>query len=140
MLEKAYLCSIVLSSKSFLRSPELVQYRIVDHSELDLLVHHEAEDGAELRVAADEVGGAVYRVDDPGLLGGQGALGARRHALLADELGGGEPGGQPRDQQLLHLLVSLRHQVVVGALLADNKVFGCNLERHPDNYLIFFSE
>ena len=124
MLEQAYLCSIVLSSKSLPRSPELIQNRIVDHSELDFLVHHEAEDGAELRVAADEVGGAVYRVDDPGLLRGQRAPAARRHALLADELGCGEPGGQARDQQLLHLLVSLRHQVVVGALLAVKEVGG----------------
>ena len=50
--------------------------------------------------------------------------GPRRHALLPDELGGGKPGGQARDQQLLHLLVSLRHQVVVSALLAVKEVGG----------------
>ena len=78
----------------------------------------QVESAAHVGVAAHEVRGPVYRVNDPGGLLSQHAATARRHALLADELSVWELVAKPCDEQLLHLLVSLGHQVIGGALLA----------------------
>ena len=103
------------------------------------LVHHVAEDGAHVGVTAHEVGRPVYRVDDPGGLRGQDASGPRRYTLLPDELGVGEPLPEPRDEQGLHLLVSLGHQVIGSALLAE-ELFWENKILQDLSDLIFFSE
>ena len=65
--------------------PNYVQYRVVHNTKLDLLVHHEPQYCAYLRVAADEVGCPINRVNDPRLLLRQLTLLSSCHALLSDE-------------------------------------------------------
>jgi hypothetical protein len=82
----------------------------------------EGDEGAEPRLAADELPGAVDRVHDPHRRVAVQRVGYRRvrvHGLLADHDGAGEQGRQRRGQVLLGEAIRGRHQVVRTALLDD---------------------
>ena len=80
--KKVNLLPIVESPQSLPSCPELVQYRVVHNSKLNLLrkrkshhvtklsksthlVNHKSKDSTDMRVAADEVCCSIYGVNDP---------------------------------------------------------------------------
>ena len=54
------------------------------------LVHHESQNGTDVRIAVDKIRRAVDGVDDPGFVGCQCQFFTTGHAFLSYEESGGE--------------------------------------------------
>ncbi len=101
---------------------DLVEDGCVRPRGVHLAVPGEGHQGAEAGFAADELAGAVDRVDDPhGCVAAEGVVdgGVGVHGLLADDDRAGKQPGQRRGEVLLGEPVGGGDQVVGAALLDD---------------------